>query len=370
MKIRDLEVIKLSSKEFYEKDALAVKEGAEHYMDVLVIKIVTENGEIGYGESIAYGALDAVSTTIEKVLKPIILDEEVAPTYLWDKMYKATFRLGRRGIMISAISGVDIALWDILGKEFGSPIYSILGATNRRIKGYITGGYYRQDKDIEKLLEEVKSYVDKGFDTVKIKIGGLKIEDDLKRLKAIREEFENVSIAVDANNVYDFNTALRVGRELEKLGIMFFEEPIPTDFPSLSAELAKELDLSIAGYETAFTLYEFRDIILNHAVDIVQADAAWNGGITEMLRIGNFARAFGLPLIPHYSAGGIGFIASLHTALATNSPMIEYHLRYNPLREGLVGEIRYEGGEFIPPQKPGLGISLKEEYLEKYKVEK
>jgi D-arabinonate dehydratase len=368
MKINDLEVIKLSSKEFYEKDALAVKEGAEHYMDVIVVKITTQDGEIGYGESIAYGALDPVSVTIES-LKPLILGEEVSPLQLWDKMYKATFRLGRRGTTISAISGIDIALWDILGKEFGSPIYSILGAPKKRIKGYITGGYYRRDKDIEKLLEEIKSYIDKGFNTVKIKIGGLPIDEDLKRLRAIRNEF-NINIAVDANNVYDFNTAVKIGRELEKLGIIFFEEPIPTDFPSLSSELARILDLPIAGYETASTLYEFRDIILNHAVDIVQADAAWNGGITEMVRIGNFARALGFPVIPHYSAGGIGFIASLHVALAINSPMMEYHLRYNPLRDGLVKEIKYENGEFIPPEKPGLGISLNEEYLEKYKVEK
>ncbi|BDC18832.1 mandelate racemase/muconate lactonizing enzyme family protein [Acidianus sp. HS-5] len=368
MKIRDIETIKLSSREFYEQDALAVKEGAEHHMDVVVVKVTTEDGEIGYGESIAYGALESVATTIEKILKPLTLGEEVSPVNLWDKMYKSTFRLGRRGIIISAISGIDIALWDILGKEFGAPIYSILGASSRRIKGYITGGYYRQDKDIEKLLDEVKSYIDKGFDTVKIKIGGLKVEEDLKRLRAIKDNFEKVDIAVDANNVYDFNTALKVGKELEKLGIIFFEEPIPTDFPSLSSELAKALDVPIAGYETAFTLYEFRDIILNHAVDIVQADAAWSGGITEMLRIGNFARAFSFPLIPHYSAGGIGFIASLHVALAINSPMIEYHLRYNPLREGLVGEIKYENGEFIPPQRPGLGISLKEEIIKKYRV--
>ncbi|WP_269112908.1 mandelate racemase/muconate lactonizing enzyme family protein [Sulfolobus acidocaldarius] len=264
-----------------------------------------------------------------------------------------------------------MALWDLLGKELGSPVYKLLGGERRRIRGYITGGYYRQDKDMEKLLEEVKGYIEKGFTSVKIKIGGLSVQEDMKRLNAIRENFGNsLNIAVDANNVYDFNTALKVGRELEKLGVMFFEEPISTDLPDLSAELTRALDIPIAGYETASTLFEYRDLITKRSVDIVQVDASWNGGITEMVRIGNLARAFGLPVVPHYSAGGISFVASLHSALVIDSPIIEYHLRYNPLRESLAGEaIRYENGEFLPPDKPGLGISLDERVIEKYRVE-
>src|SRR5438445_8954609 len=103
-------------------------------------------------------------------------------------MYKATYRLGRRGLVISAISGVDTALWDLLGKELGAPVYKLLGADRRPIKGYITGGYYREDKDIKKLVEEEKSYVQAGFDTVKIKIGGLSIKEDLERVFAVRED--------------------------------------------------------------------------------------------------------------------------------------------------------------------------------------
>jgi len=273
--------------------------------------------------------------------------------------------------MISGISGIDIALWDLLGKELGSPVYKLMGSPNRPIKGYITGGHYGETKDISKMVEEVRSYVNHGFDTVKIKVGGLPIPEDIKRISTLRKEFgENIDIAVDANNVYDFNTALRIGRQFEKLGVLFFEEPVPTDHPDLSAELSRILDLPIAGYETAYTLYEFRDLITKHAVDIVQVDAAWNGGITEMYRIGTLCRAYGLPLIPHYSAGGIGFIASLHTALAIDSPMIEYHLWPNPLREELIGKaISYDRGQFAAPTRPGLGFTFDERVLEKYKRE-
>lgn len=373
MKISKVETIRIGqpTSEFYERDALAVVGGAEHPMDITIVRVETSNGELGWGECVSYGGLEPVAVSVEKVLTPLVKGEEsFTITRLWDKMYMATFRLGRRGVIISAMSGVDTALWDLLGKELGSPIYRLLGGAERRVKGYITGGYYKEDKDIPSLIEEERSYLEAGFDTVKMKVGALPRAQDVKRIKSVKDAFgERINIAVDANNTFDFNSALAMGRELEKLGILWFEEPIPTDHPDLSAELARTLDVPIAGYETAYTLYEFRDFIERHAVDIVQNDAAWNGGITEMLRIGTLARAHGLPVIPHYSAGGIGFVASLHGALAMNSPMIEWHLRPNPFRDGLAGDaIRHENGEFLPPKKPGLGISPDEKVIERYRI--
>jgi D-arabinonate dehydratase len=373
MKIAEVEAIKVgqSTAEFYERDALAVVGGAEHPMEIALVRIVTTTGEVGWGECISYGGVHPVASSIETVLGPLIKNEEsFTITKLWDKMYMATFRLGRRGVIVSAMSGIDVALWDLLGKEVGTPVYKLLGGSDRSVKGYITGGYYREDKDIPKLLEEEKSYLDAGFDTVKIKIGGLSPKQDLERIKALKDEFgDRINLAVDANNTYDFISALKMGRQLEKYGVVFFEEPIATDQPDLSAELAKALEVPIAGYETAYTLYEFRDLIEKHAVDYVQVDAAWNGGITEMVRIGALARAHGLPVIPHYSAGGIGFVASLHVALAINSPMIEYHLRPNPFRDGLAGSaIRYERGSFVPPKGVGLGVVPDEKLIEHYKL--
>jgi D-arabinonate dehydratase len=373
MKISKVETVKVgqSTEEFYERDALAVVGGAEHPMEIAIVRVETGTGEVGYGECISYGGLEPVAVSVDRVLGPLLKGEESsAITGLWDKMYMATFRLGRRGVMISALSGVDTALWDLLGKELGAPIHKLLGAPGRRVKGYITGGYYREDKDIQKLVEEEGEYLRAGFDTVKMKVGALPLAQDIKRISSVRDAYgDRVKIAVDANNTCNFNSALKLGRELERLGVIFFEEPIPTDQPELSAELARSLDVPIAGYETAYTLYEFRDLIERHAVDIVQADAAWNGGITEMLRIGALARAHGFQVVPHYSAGGIGFIASLHVALALDSPMIEYHLRPNPFRDGLAGTaIRHEGGEFIPPDKPGLGVVPDESVLERYRL--
>jgi D-arabinonate dehydratase len=369
--VRSVRGVKLAYGEHYERDALAVVGGAEHPMEVILVEVETTNGAVGYGEAICYGVAEGVLATVNRVLGRLVVGEDFHDVArLWDRMYRASFRVGRRGILVSALSGIDLALWDLLGKELGAPVYRLLGGSGRPIKGYITGGYYREGKGIPQLVEEVRGYLREGFDTVKIKIGGLGVGEDVKRLEALREEFgERLRMAVDANNVYDFPTALRMGRELERLGVLFFEEPVPTDHPRLSAELARSLDVPIAGYETAATLYEYRDLIAQGAVDIVQADAAWNGGITEMWRIGALARAYGLPVIPHYSAGGVGFVASLHTALAIGSPIIEFHLKPNPLRLGLAGDaIAYENGYFKPPPGPGLGVKPDPKVVEEYRA--
>lgn len=353
-----------------EKDALAIKSLAEHPMEIVVTEIETSDGYTGYGESLSYGCSDAVQVTIEKILKPLLLkeDEELIE-YLWDKMYKATLRFGRRGIVIAGISGIDIALWDIMGKKTKKPIYKLLGGFKRKIKAYITGGYYSEKKDIEKLREEEAYYAKMGFEGVKVKIGAKRMEEDLERLRAVREAVgENVKIAVDANNVYTFDEALEMGRKLERLGIWFFEEPIQTDYLDLSARLAEELEIPIAGYETAYTRWEFYEIMRKRAVDIVQTDAMWTGGISEMVKIGNIAKVMGFPLIPHYSAGGISLIANLHVASALGTEWIEMHLRKNDLRDKIFKEsLEIDSGHLVVPDRPGLGFTLKDEIFEEYR---
>ncbi|EZQ11376.1 MULTISPECIES: arabinonate dehydratase [Acidianus] len=353
-----------------ERDALAIKGLAEHPMEIVVSKIETSDGHIGYGESLAYGCSDAVQVTIEKILKPLLLkeDEELIE-HLWDKMYKATLRFGRRGIVIAGISGVDIALWDIMGKKTKKPIYKLLGGSKRKIKAYITGGYYSEKKDIEKLREEEAYYVKMGFNGVKVKIGAKSMEEDMERLRSVREAVgENVKIAVDANNVYTFYEALEMGRKLENLGIWFFEEPIQTDYLDLSARLTEELEIPIAGYETAYTRWEFYEIMRKRAVDIVQTDAMWTGGISEMIKIGNMAKVMGFPLIPHYSAGGISLVANLHVAAALGTEWIEMHLRKNDLRDKIFEEsIEIDSGRLVVPDRPGLGLTLREEIFDEYR---
>lgn len=369
--IRDIRVYKLCYEGINdERDALAVKALAEHPMEIVVTEIETSDGYVGYGESLAYGCSDTVKTLIEKTLKPLLIsqDEELIE-YLWDLMYKATLRFGRRGIAIAGISGIDTALWDIMGKKAKMPIYKLLGGYKKKVKAYITGGYYSEKKDIERLKDEEAYYVKMGFKGIKVKIGGKTMEEDLERLKSVREVVgDNVKIAVDANNVYTYDEALKMGRELEKLGIWFFEEPIQTDYLDLSARLADALEVPIAGYETAYTRWEFYEIMRKRAVDIVQTDVMWTGGISEMMKIGNMAKVLGYPLIPHYSAGGISLIANLHVASALGTEWIEMHLRKNDLRDKIFKEqIEIDNGHLVVPDRPGLGFTIRDDVLENYK---
>jgi D-arabinonate dehydratase len=352
-----------------EQDALAVKLLAEHPMETLLVRVETDDGYVGIGESLAYGMPDTVKTLIERTVAPLVVgeDEELIER-IWNKVYMATLRFGRRGIAIAALSGVDTALWDIMGKKAEKPLYKILGGSKSKVRNYVTGGYYAPTKDIERLREEVEYYVKRGFKGVKIKIGGKTLEEDLARLKAVREVVgEEVKIAVDANNVYKYEEARVVGRKLEQLGIWFFEEPIQTDFMDLSARLAEELDIPIAGYETAFTRWEFYELMRRRAVDIVQPDSMWSGGVSEVMKIGAVAKTLGFPVIPHYSASAVSLVANAHVAAALGCDWLETHLRRNELRDNLFKEpIEYEDGQIVLPNRPGLGFTLRDDAEQLY----
>ncbi|NMP21394.1 mandelate racemase/muconate lactonizing enzyme family protein [Sulfobacillus harzensis] len=374
MKIRNIRTIPLRYRgEHLDKDALAMKMGAEHPMDVLIVEVESDDGRVGRGECYAYGALSSVSTIIQELLAPLVLGRDPrATTALWERMYQVNFRLGRRGLLMCALSGVDTACWDLAAQDAGVPLWKFLGGEREVMPAYVTGGYYRPGKGLEELREEVRQVVTRGFRGMKLKIGGIDRADDVRRLEVVREEGgDGFFLGVDANNALTYPEALWWGRQLEALGVDFFEEPIPTDQPALSARLARDLDVAIAGYETETSLYGMRDLIVAGAVDIVQADCIWAGGITEVRRIADLGRAFGLPFIPHYSAGALALVANLHLAAATpGAAWQELHLRTNPLRDELLTEpLKVVDGQLRLPSGPGLGVTLNPDTIEKYRVD-
>jgi D-arabinonate dehydratase len=357
-----------------ERDALAVRFGAEHPMDVLLTEVVTDEGIVGVGEHYAYAALKTVSAAVHELVEPLIVGED--PTQigrLWEKVYNVNFRLGRRGLLMCALSGVDIALWDILGQVTGRPVASLLGQWRRTVPAYVTGGYYQEGKGFEELRAELEDIVRRGFFGIKLKIGGDERAVDLRRLELVREVAgRHFFFGVDANNALTYPEALRWGRDLEALGIDFFEEPVSTDQPELSARLAAALDVPIAGYETETGLYGMREFIVRGGVDIVQTDAIWVGGLTEARRVAELGRAFGLPFIPHYSAGAVALVANLHLAAAMPHALYqELHLRTNPLRDELLEQpLQVENGHLVVPDGPGLGIRLNPDTVARYRVDR
>lgn len=341
--------------------------------DVFLVKITTDEGIQGIGEGFALGSLRSTAIIVEEILKPLLIGAD--PTNiegLWHKMYRTSFRVGRRGIVLAAISAIDIALWDILGKKANLPVYKLLGGAKNSITAYASGGYYQEGKTLEELAQEMSGYREQGFRAVKMKVGGDLMETDIERVRTAREALgSQVKLAIDANNAWDYPTALRFARAIEKYDIFFFEEPLSSDDVQGSIKLARDTDISIAGYETEYTRYGLREMIINDAIDIVQTDAIWSGGISEAHKIGIVASTFGKDCIPHFSAGAVSLAANLHFGAALNNvKWIELTLDENPLRSELVVEpIQVIEAVLYLPQRPGLGVQLNQRIIDQYRIQ-
>ena len=369
MKIKDVECIMLS----YVPESMPV-DGLSDIAsrDVFLVKVFTDDGCVGIGEGFALGSLRSLNAIVDETIRPLIIGQDPRDIQrLWHRMYRATFRYGRRGLVLPAISAIDMALWDILGKATNLPIYKLAGGCRDRISAYASGGYYIKGKGIDGLVAEAEKYASQGFRRMKMKIGLMSIEQDAERIAAVSQAVAGkMDVAVDANTAYDFNQALVMGRKLDDMGIAFFEEPISSDHIDANVRLADQLDVPIAGYETEVSAYGMKEFIVRRGVDIAQVDAIWSGGISECLKVAALADCWGMKIIPHFSASVVSYASNIQwAAMVQNCEWFELTQDPNPLRDELaIDPIVVEKGEVILPQKPGLGIELNEKVLEKYRI--
>ena len=369
MKIAKIHSIKLR---FTPKNGLADGLAPIDSREVFLVKVLTDEGIVGIGEGFALGCLDSLEVLLQETVSPLVLGENpLLKEKIWEKIYHNTYRYGRRGLLPSVLSAVDIALWDITGKVAKLPVYKLLGGAKTKVPAYASGGYYAKGKTVDDLAKEAIGYQKMGFGAMKMKIGAAPMEIDFERVSAVRKAIgDQMKLAVDANNAYDFNDALKMCRLLEPMNLYFFEEPLSGDSIADSIRLAERTDIPIAGYETELTKFAMRDFITRRAVDIAQTDAIWSGGITETRNIAVLASAWKMRCIPHFSAGVVSLAANLHLAGAmTNIPMIEMTLDENPLRDRLgCNPIRVEEGQLVLPEGPGLGIEINDEVVEEFKT--
>jgi len=357
----------------------------------LLVKVTTDAGIIGWGESGQYGPGEPVATFINTVLKPRIIGKNPLDTaVIWEDMFTGVRDYGRKTTGVEAISGIDIALWDIAGKFYQKPIYELLGGAFRtEIRGYATGCYYRGEdvrdykKNLSALKDEAKSFLDSGFTALKCKIGLLHVEEDAKRVEAIREAVgDSTVLMADANHAYNYHTAKKMGKYLEDYRIHFFEEPVlPEDIDGYRM-LRESLNIAIAAGENEFTRYGYLELLKNRCLDILQPNVGCAGGFTEVKRIEALASSYHVQVIPHCWGSGVALAAALqfcatispvpHTAFPhapENAPMIEYDKNFNPLRdELLVQGFNVDNGFVKIPDGHGLGIEIKDSVLEKYLV--
>src|SRR5215218_6514809 len=323
-----------------------------HYMPVraaLLVELGTDDGEVGIGESAIYGGpASVVETMIHDELAPRILGEDpTRPEWLWQVMMGRSHQHGDGGVLPAAVSGLDIAIWDLLGRKSGLPLYRLLGGYRDEVQAYASAGFYAEGKDAEGLTDEAR-----------------------RRVDAVRKAIgDDVHLMVDANNAWTKPTALVAGREFERLGVHWFEEPVPTDDREGGAALAAVIDVPIAGYETRTGLAGFRDLIADRAVDIVQPDVIWSGGITACRRIAALAAAAGLPCVPHVFSTAVSLAANLHfIASIPNSYLLELDQNPNALRTELLDRpiTPDKQGVVAVPNGPGLGVHLDRETLRRY----
>ena len=300
---------------------------------------------------------------------------------IWEDLYNRVKDYGTTGMAISAISGIDIALWDIMGRAVNKPVHKLIGGAYRNeVIPYATGLYFiDMNRLVEEAVEEALEFKNDGFRAIKMKIGLGDLKLDAKRVGAVRKAIgPDVKLAVDANHCFSVPNAIKLGRMLEEHDILWFEEPISPEDHDGYVEVTRALDMAVAGGENDFTRWGFRDVISRKAMDIVQPDLCAAGGFSECRKIATLASAFGVECVPHAWGSAIGLAATVQflaalpdqpPAFRPMPPMLEFEQTPNPLRDHLAKEpIEQKKGIVKVPGGPGLGIEIDREVLKKYKV--
>jgi L-rhamnonate dehydratase len=373
LKITDVEAIILRQP--------ALNDGiADGSQDDLVIKVTTDEGIVGVGEvDSAPEAVQALvrrrsSHAIAGSLHDLLVGEDPRDVErLWQKMYRGLIYIGRRGIALHALSGIDIALWDIKGKAEGKPVHELLGGAKREsVRAYAS---MLMPDTPEETAERVAALCDDGFTAVKLGWGilGQDPKHDVKLAAAAKDAAGDCEIMIDAGLGYvaDAKTATEVARELEQLGVFWLEEPFEPDEYEAYAELADGVDIRIAAGEQDTTVWGFRDLIDLGHVDLVQPDVTRCGGITELLRIAELARGRGVETVPHAWKSGIIKAASLQcNAVLPDALFQEYCISDTPINQTLTRErLPLEAGGVVRiPTAPGIGVTLDDEVVERYRV--
>ena len=366
VKITDLKTYRLRTS-LPADEQFRTRSGKRKYRSAFLLQIETDEGITGLGSCSANGTI--LEAILSRVLKPLLLGRDPCSiAELWEQIYVgAGVRLfGSRGIGVVALSGVDIALWDILGKVKNAPIHQLLSNSPReRVELYATALYPDQaGGDVEKAL----AFAAQGFHGVKIKLG-FHLNSDLERVRAVRAAVgKDFSLMTDANMGYDLEVALRAAPVLQECGVGWLEEPLFVEDLDGHAQLRASSQVPIALGENLHTRFAFQDYIVRGAVDILQPDVARAGGISEVIEIGALAEKHGLPVSLHTYGDAVGLAASAHLAAALkNSTVMELDCTYNPLQTALLTEpFKIQDGTLIPPEGPGLGIELDAEKLKMF----
>ena len=354
-----------------------------------LVEVETDEGITGWGECFGPGNIALANKYIvEKVIQPLIKgDDPLKKENIWHKVYNLLRDSGQKGMPIQALSGIDIALWDILAKKSNLPLYQLLGGkTNDKIPVY-GYGMMLQKKTVQELCElfknEANQIKEKNFKAMKMKIG-MGPKEDLKLVSAVRDTIgSEFKLMVDANHAYNKNDALYVGKGLDQMNIYWFEEPVaPEDYDGYK-ELKEKLKTNIAGGEAEFTKYGWNQLLKNNCIDIAQPEVCGLGGITEYLKVSALAQSNFIPIVNHVWGSALSVAVNLHLlttlpdmpgGLFPTKSMLEFdttekNIFITDLAEekfSILDQVKNKNGFASPLENIGIGINPNKDFIKKY----
>jgi len=355
-----------------------------------LVEVQTDDGITGWGECFGPGNVALANKGIvEKVIQPMVLgDDPLDRDVIWHKVYNLLRDHGQKGMPMQALSGVDIALWDIAGKVAGLPLHKLIGGAHRdRVRAYGYGMMLKRESvadHVARFRDEAAAILDMGFTATKMKVG-LGPRDDVRLCQAVAEAVGDRGLfMVDANHCYTTSDAFHVGRALEELGAHWFEEPVAPEDLDGYRELRAGLKVNISGGEAEFNRWGWRQILENRGLDIAQPEVCALGGVSEYLRVLALCHAHFTPVINHVWGSAIAVATNLHLLAAMPplpgglnpwEPMLEFDTTDNRFRDDLLTEplniqaqVAAGDGTVAVPTGPGLGVTPDRDFLKHYEV--
>ena len=345
---------------------------------ICIVKIICDNGIVGWGE--AYGPAPVVKESINYIKQNIIGMNPLDSDVIWSILFRRVHDYGRSGVFVSAISAIDIALWDIKGKYHKLPVSTLLGGSYReKIRPYATGLYFSNSKTLtDDLCNEALEYVNEGFKSIKMKVG-LNLKDDISNVKEVRNAIgPDIELMIDSNHAYSYDEALKLSKKLEDLDIKWFEEPLSPEFYDQYSDFKSKSFIPVAAGECEYLRYGFQKLLDKNCVDFLQMDICSCGGLTEAKRISALSSTKGIKVIPHTWGSGIAFYTAINFIsnlepipgrLYNEDAYIEYDRTENKIRENIIKDnIIMKDGYISVNDKPGLGVNVDETYLNEIKI--
>lgn len=344
----------------------------------VLVEIECDDGTVGWGECL--GPARANAAVVSAYAGWLIGRDPRETEKLWALLYNALRDQGQRGLTITALSGIDIALWDIKGKHYGASISALLGGRWREsVRAYATGSFRRDGVDrIADNAAEMAAHRAAGFHACKIKIG-FGVEEDLHVIRAVREAIgPDMRLMIDANHGYTVGEAIRLGRAAADYGIDWFEEPVVPEQLSAYAQVRAGQPIPVAGGETWHTRWGMWPALESRAVDILQPDLCGCGGFSEAVKIASLATLYGVRVVPHVWGTGVQIAAALQfmaamvpdpVRAAPVEPIMEFDRTDNPFRQAVLKTpLEAVGGVVSIPDGPGLGIEINRAALETFRM--